>query len=129
MVSSTFCGTTDSRMGACCSALFPDEPPRVYLINVEDGSITQKRKDQLSPFANLSTSFDISKLSHRAGPLCTLVVPMTSPEGLKPFVDPDAQLLKPLRQHELFHGGEQMLGAFFCEITHTDNGNTNNNTF
>lgn len=112
-------------MGACCSDLFGSDPPDVLLISVEDGSVTVRSKAALNPFDGLK--FNLSALRLRAGPLCTFAVPEKSPEGILPFLLPQQnELLKALRNHALFHGGEQMLAALSCEVQHSDFGNKNN---
>ena len=101
-------------MGCCEST--PERQALVVVI--EDGSTRTIDVADLPLFdgANESSTDFFLKARHKSGPLVSFGV-QRSPEGIKPFMQPEiAKLLKPLRKFELFHGGEQLLFVAWCTV-------------
>ena len=104
-------------MGCCEST--PER--QALVVVVEDGSTRTIDVAGLPLFdgenrdSESSTDFFL-KARHKSGPLVSFGV-QRSPEGIKPFMQPEiAKLLKPLRKFELFHGGEQLLFVAWCTV-------------
>ena len=124
-------------MGNCASCLadlqdaFYD-PPQVLLVSTADGSTAQKSKrdESIIPFQftkgeggvlKYTINFSTASRELCAGPHCTLATPKAAPDGLtKPDSKDVESVLKALWRAELFHGGEQLLCALTCTMTHAD---------
>jgi hypothetical protein len=107
-------------MGACCSTSYAGED-EVILLSRSDGAVMRRVKKTLSPFQGPQDPTFVLDDTLVAGPHCNFIAPKRSPQGIKPFVNVST-VLDPLRNHPLFHGGEQLLFVAWANVQQADGG-------
>ena len=107
-------------MGACCSTSYSGED-EVILLSRSDGAVMRRAKKTLSPFQGPQDPTFVLDDTLVAGPHCIFIAPKRSPQGIKPFVNVST-VLDPLRNHALFHGGEQLLFVAWANVLQADGG-------